>query len=621
MSVETGGRTTKGQPEVGIKAARFKWGRIVAVAAVFVVLAGVCVRYYTQTFIGLGDREAMDIAQVARNITRGKGFVTGFIRPFNLTLIPPGTNDTAELNHPPLYAYVLGAAIKVKGPTDQTVALTSIFFLYLTLCATFVLGVVLFDWRVGLLAMAAVGVSAPVLRAGASGQEWSFAAMLFTLLLILVALHHKFSTGGRRSLAIVCAAAAGLLVGSLYLTDRILVVLLAPLAVYFATAGRGHTQQAEIAPNRVARRVSLAALGRTRAAHVVVFLALAMLLIAPWGYRDMEYTGVPLLGINAFDLMANTSAFPGDTLYRQTDRASQSIWTALLFPVDHFGDCGRKLLAGASDLSSALMAALGLATAAFAVVSTLYKFKKPAVNAVRGLMYGVLPVLVVLFALYGVGKSAMVIFAPIAAVIAAAYFILLLDTKKLHVFFMRVLVAAFVIVSAFPALVPLCWKPNAEEALGGNMIAQRYFGNLGTRGVHSAMFTDVPWLAAWRTMGWGVWLPRTDADAMALSAKALPMRVIVLTPESESYPREEIWFVLHKVKAWRDYMADRQKALGQILEAVGIDPKNKAGVDRYVQRMKRQFAVSNSLEGFVPQAQDPLAPDDLQSFVLDETRQ
>ena len=600
MSVETGEKTAEGQPEVGIKTARFKWGRIVAVAAVFVVLAGVCARYYKQTFISLADREAMDIAHVARNVQMGAGFVTRFIRPFNLTLVPPGMQDTAELNHPPLYPYILAAAMKVKGPTDQTVALTS---LWLPVSDT------VRHVRAGSRPVRLAGGTA---GDGGGGDQRSRAArrrFRTGMELRGDALHAALDPGCTPSQALnrrktrpqrsSARRPAGLLVGSLYLTDRILLVLLIPLAVYFTTADRS---------------------GRERRVHLVVFLVLAMLLIAPWGYRDMEYTGVPLLGINAFDLMANTSAFPGDTLYRQTDPATQSIWAALLFPVNHFGDCGRKLLSGAGDLSSALMGVLGFAVTAFAGVSTLYRFRKPAVNAVRGLMYGILPVLVVFFALYGVGQSAMVIFAPVAAVIAAAYFILLLETKKLHVFFVRALVAAFVIVSALPALVPLCWKPPAADALGGNMVAQRYFGNLGTEGIHSAMFTDVPWLAAWRTMGWGVWLPRTDADVMALSAKALPMRVVVLTPESGNYSPEEVWYVLHKVRAWRDYMSDRQKTIAQILDVTGIDPKNKPGVDKYVQRLKRQFAVSGSLEGFVPQAQDPLAPDDIQVFVLDETR-
>ena len=83
--------------------------------------------------------EAMDAAQVARNVAEGRGFSTEFIRPLSIYLVqthnglspatPPSTNavDYAELNgnHPdlanaPLYPLILAGCWKIYTP-DWTV--------------------------------------------------------------------------------------------------------------------------------------------------------------------------------------------------------------------------------------------------------------------------------------------------------------------------------------------------------------------------------------------------------------------------------------------------------------------------------------------------------------------
>ena len=43
--------------------------------------------YNWRAFKNMGSQEAMDGAQVARNLSQGKGFTTLFIRPFSLYLV------------------------------------------------------------------------------------------------------------------------------------------------------------------------------------------------------------------------------------------------------------------------------------------------------------------------------------------------------------------------------------------------------------------------------------------------------------------------------------------------------------------------------------------------------
>src|ERR1041384_559649 len=59
------------------------------VLAVFVLL----LIYQSNQFRGLESAEAMDQAQLARNIFRGKGFTTDFVRPFSMWKMKELTGD------------------------------------------------------------------------------------------------------------------------------------------------------------------------------------------------------------------------------------------------------------------------------------------------------------------------------------------------------------------------------------------------------------------------------------------------------------------------------------------------------------------------------------------------
>src|SRR5579863_5898172 len=86
--------------------------RYFRVALSVLALAIVIVAYNFHDYRNMGTQEAMDSAQLARNIARGKGFSTLFIRPFSIGLVRRhnidrhgqpalGTNpDYAEIKKP-----------------------------------------------------------------------------------------------------------------------------------------------------------------------------------------------------------------------------------------------------------------------------------------------------------------------------------------------------------------------------------------------------------------------------------------------------------------------------------------------------------------------------------------
>src|SRR5262249_43768151 len=112
--------------EVGGGTRFLKW-MFLAIALVGLVLA-----YNSRAYRNFSTQEAMDSAQLARNIAEGKGYTTLFVRPFSIYLLtnhnigelagttPERLPDIARLKtahpdlaNPPVYPLVLAGLMKV----------------------------------------------------------------------------------------------------------------------------------------------------------------------------------------------------------------------------------------------------------------------------------------------------------------------------------------------------------------------------------------------------------------------------------------------------------------------------------------------------------------------------
>ncbi|HXJ72061.1 MAG TPA: hypothetical protein VNM37_04375, partial [Candidatus Dormibacteraeota bacterium] len=95
--------------------------RILAAVLVFFGMVGLAVWYDLAAFKNLATIEGMDAAQLARNLSRGEGYTTRFIRPFSLYLTGRQAEGPGPLlgdRHPdlanaPVYPVVLAGALKV----------------------------------------------------------------------------------------------------------------------------------------------------------------------------------------------------------------------------------------------------------------------------------------------------------------------------------------------------------------------------------------------------------------------------------------------------------------------------------------------------------------------------
>src|SRR5258708_24706712 len=100
-----------------------KASRVIRVALIGVAIFGVALVLLLFRFRGFAHAEAMDQAQVARQIANGKGFTTNFIRPLALWQLETNTGAKVNLGktempdtfNQPLPALVNALPIKLSG--------------------------------------------------------------------------------------------------------------------------------------------------------------------------------------------------------------------------------------------------------------------------------------------------------------------------------------------------------------------------------------------------------------------------------------------------------------------------------------------------------------------------
>src|SRR5881396_430755 len=91
-----------------------------------VAFAALAVAYDSLCFRNFANAEAMDAAQLGRNIAEGRGYTTLFVRPFSMALVERHqkklsrqSDDLAllksghpDLANPPVYAFLLAGLMK-----------------------------------------------------------------------------------------------------------------------------------------------------------------------------------------------------------------------------------------------------------------------------------------------------------------------------------------------------------------------------------------------------------------------------------------------------------------------------------------------------------------------------
>lgn len=500
---------------------------------------------------GLNDAQSMDNAQLARQIVRGAGYTTMFLRPqavaqlndyimsrgggpnlFPPDRFPAGTpRMLPDTYNAPGYPCLLAAWFRILRPpfdlSPQYMADHPIFnaekwipelnqiFMILTALLIFRLGLRLFDNRVAWISTVAFLASDMIWQYSITGLSTSFLMFLVTGMLLAAA--EIFSVGEacientERSFgpAWLWALVLVLLLATACLTRLHLLVLLVPLLVFLILMPR---------------------------ASFLLAPAIAILVIGavvPWFWHTYKICGNPF-GSNLPLLFYGTDEYKGNQIYCSLAAAHYN---------QFFKDASTKEFLGfrwhferAWDLlgSNPMILLFG--------ASLLHPFKRPRAQAFRWFIVGSAICVIAANNLCNAQPApvspwnTLVVLFPAMLVIGSAFFFILLDRLNLQVQLLNTLIViTTLLLTAVPLTLTLSTPTykfyNYPPYIPGDI------NELGRYALPEEWVTsDMPWATAWYGDHASLWLPDSVADFQKLYDNACPTGILLFTPVTLDAP-------------------------------------------------------------------------------------
>jgi hypothetical protein len=522
--------------------------RLVTVTAAILAFVGLAVWYDVRAFRGLSTVEGMDAAQLARNIARGEGYKTSFIRPFSVHLVKsrqeartgenqgtsgtngdvtaeqakPATVDKAEDKRPPdvtnapLFPALLAGVLKAMPFDYPDLILAKSFTVYTpdawiagfnqllllgVLVLVFRLGRSLFDAPVGWMSVLVLAGTELCWRlTGAGHGTVLLMGLVLGILMVLaridmLARETDIEEAERSKKMMLLAAGAGALVGMAALTRYSLAALIVPVVAALASLpGGGATATA---PLQATKKTTLAATA------AIVFV----LLLLPWVVRNYTISGA-LFGTAGYSVATDAGFFTADELERSLKPDLNRIepW-----------EIWRKILTNNREIiEKHLPNFAGSSVTALFLAGLLVPFRNPTLSRLRWVVVGF--VVALLFA-QAASKTALskkdylvssenllVVVAPAAVIFGMGFLSVLLQGLVGPA--LRLMATGIVVGLAWvPFLISLTafhgaalYPPGIQEkALG---VAEK-----------ERIMSDLPWAMAWYGDRTSVWLSLTHRDA------------------------------------------------------------------------------------------------------------
>ncbi len=492
------------------------------VLLIFLIFAVMFSKSFTRTS-GLQSVEAMDNAQLAYNVSQGKGFVTDAIRPLSLAFKGmENVQNQPDAVNPPLYPFVLSLAFRLKGASDQTVVLTSALFFFLLMPLVYLIAKRLFDARVGNWALLFCLLNAPLLSYSVRGVAVPLVAFLVTLLALTLA-HAGTSTAEAASgevsktdgVSPALAAVIGVLLGLGALAQYSIGLLVLPVGIYLVQVSRS-------------RRVAV--LG--------TFLACFVIVIAPWLYRNYRAFGSPFFCLRNYEFLMGTTAYPRDALYR---RLESDLMTPFQFLTQWRGapmGVMRKYALTVAEYYRQLPWLFNVLLMGFFLVSLFYPFQNRAVRRMRVALIWMVVALVVVVPFFDARGGDRLVdllpLVPLTMIFAAAGFVRTLD-EWLKQPFKRLWACA--VTCAFIAL-PLLTTLILQKSPPDNPSATTLELLRSHVDKDEVVVTNTPWEVAWVSRRKAIWFPETPQALEDIDQLIAPSKVnyIYLSPSIVAYP-------------------------------------------------------------------------------------
>lgn len=527
-------------------------GRIARAALLVVASLALIGAYDWRVARNFSTQEAMDAAQLARNISEGQGFTTQFVRPFSMFLIKRANQDRidalpAELKadlaqvksahpdiaNPPLYPVLLAGWMKVapfhfelsrkqagaftRYQPDFLIAAFNQLLLIGLVVITFFLARKLFDAPVAWLSAIVLFGTEPLWRFSVSGLPTLFLLLQFVALVWALVRFDAVATEEMASFQKVVGVAAliGGLLGLGVLTRYAYGAMLVPVVVYV-----------------------LIFAGRWRMPAVLAIGGAFVLLVAPWVVRNLDVCGMPF-GTATYAILDGSAYFPQHRLERSLMPDMSQIQLAPLW---------WKFFANLKQIVVEELPRLGGGwVAAFFVVGLMFHFRSTTITRIRYFVVAAIVTLVVAQALSRTSLSEdspeinsenlLVLLAPLVVIYGVSFFYTLLDQVTLPVTLLRaVVIIAFCAVATLPLTMSFVPSRNQPSALPRAVVFPPYYPPdiqkvASWMGPTELTMSDAPWAVAWYGNRQSVWLTLdAQGEFYTLNDYIKPVRALYLTP-------------------------------------------------------------------------------------------
>lgn len=500
--------------------------------------------YLSFGFRGLETAEGIDQAQIAREIARGNGFTTQYIRPLAIAQLkgagkPVQAKGFPETFHAPLNPYLESLVLlplkdpwtparesdQTYAPADQRIAALAVGLFMLSILVNYFTVRRLFGQKLAALVAGLIAVCVLFWEFAVSGLPQMLMLLLFSLVFYVFsrALEAR-ETGGRYGLWL---AAIGALFGLLALAHGLSVWIFLGALIYIGFAFK---------PRGVA---------------AVIPLAVFAIAYLPWIVRNYQVTGTPF-GIAWYAEFGSVgNSVTGWIRQSSTDLGNWS-----------FNAFRGKIQSGLVGQLGRIYALLGGSVAAVMFfVSLVHRFRKPEIASFR---WAVL--LMWVFAAIGMAVAGLpaepnasenqfhVLFIPLMIPFGLAFLLNLWSRLEIDYPWARIsfITLIFVLsgVQLVMGLIPsggrMVWPPYAPriiQALGrpitpGEMIA-----------------SDMPWAVSWYADRKSILLPATLQDFNQINdfnELGMPISGLFLTPITGNLAFSEI--KTGEYKAWSAFI-------------------------------------------------------------------
>jgi hypothetical protein len=513
------------------------WGLYLLRAVLFIVLSVFILGgYAVVNFHGLRQREAMEIAETARNMSESQGYTTQSVTPFDIWYLQkqgqnPDFSKVPDMHHAPGYPVLLSWVFRILKPDYKASSDSGIFdaeykaiiplgIILTLLCsgALFYVGLQLFDMRIAATATVIFIISNLTLGSMISGLPLPLLTLAVTLACGFALRAVYFSViGGHAPKMILLIIGSAVFTAVAVLTDYTMIAIAVGLMAVLAVQ-----------------------LQRLRWVSILLFVTVTTLLVSPWLMHNHKL-GIGAMGAKPYDAIAGSSLYQDDSLSRTVEPVFNSyrVTRALRHKV---------VSSVAEDINGSKAVAGGLILCFF-VLALFHRYEKNGVSALKWLVLSVILMLMLLTPLIGPSYTVLSSVFPLVVLLGVSAFVDYVDREEFFEPGMQMLLVwLLIILSALPAV--------AQVIKGSKAVYPPYYAPIqefvcSMLDESETLYTDMPWATAWYGDRNSVLVPLEIADVAKITNGWTNVGGVYLTSETagKTHVEKDGWrdILYHKV--------------------------------------------------------------------------